>query len=292
MKLQLLIAATLIFSFLAKAQNLNDEKLMGEWKAIKVEIPNSSEVPQKDALKFIEDAFLESKWNFKGNKIFKIQYGKTADERIEELFFLDNQNWVIDNNKILIGTENDGFSSMHITYQENNGKTYFLLPMMILEMKKLSNEEPSEIKIVEPKPKKSESTDYLKSELVTKEIDESEIIDFKDIENPPLGPECKSKWDVEKQKECTNRYVSMFVGRKFNTDLASELGLSGKIKFYVEFIIDTDGKPINITADGGPDLLNEHAIEIIGKMPNLKPGMKDGKPINVSYKLPITFQVM
>lgn len=291
MRLKLLIVTTLLFSFLTNAQNLNNENLMGEWKAINVNIPNSNEVPQKEALKMVEDAFLNSKFNFKGNKVFRIKFGKLADERMKELFFLDNQNWTIKDNKVLIGTENDGFSSMHITVQKVEDKTYFILPMIRLEMEKLSSDKPSKPKIIESKTETTEKVDYSKSELINKEIDESQIAEFKEVENPPLAPECKSKWDVEKRKKCTSKYISMHVARKFNTDLAAEANVTGKIRINIEFVIDTSGKPINITASGGPELLNQNAIEVIGLLPNLKPGMKDGKPINVSYKMPLTFQV-
>ncbi len=291
MRLKLLLVTTLLFSFLTNAQNLNNENLMGEWKAINVNIPNSDEVPQKEALKMVEDAFLNSKFNFKGNKVFRIKFGKLADERMKELFFLDNQNWTIKDNKVLIGTENDGFSSMHITVQKVEDKTYFILPMIRLEMEKLSSNKPSKPKIIESKTETTEKVDYSKSELINKEIDESQIAEFKEVENPPLAPECKSKWDVEKRKKCTSKYISMHVARKFNTDLAAEANVTGKIRINIEFVIDTSGKPINITASGGPELLNQNAIEVIGLFPNLKPGMKDGKPINVSYKMPLTFQV-
>jgi hypothetical protein len=291
MKYKLLLVVTLIFSFLTKAQTLNDENLMGEWIAINVEIPNSDEVQQKEALKLVEDAFLNSKFNFKGNKVFRIKFGKLADERMKELFFLDNQNWVIKDNQILIGTENDGFSSMHITYQEYKGKTYFILPMIRLEMEKLSNDKPSEPKIIESKSEKTERVDYSKAELITKEIDESLIVEFNKVENPPLAPDCKSKWDVEKRKECTNKFIQQHVMRKFNTDLAAEVGLTGKIKIMIEFVIDTNGKPININATGGPEIMNQNAIEVIGLLPNLEPGTKQGKPINVSYKMPLNFIV-
>src|SRR5690554_5302005 len=169
MKLKLLLVTTLLFAFLVKAQNLNDEKLMGEWEAINVDIPNSDEVPQKEALKMVEDAFLNSKFNFKGNKVFRIKFGKLADDRMKELFFLDNQNWVIKNDQILIGTEDDGFSSMHILFQETNGKTYFILPMIRLEMQKLNDDKPSKPKIIESKSEKTKSVDYSKAEIITKE---------------------------------------------------------------------------------------------------------------------------
>ncbi len=79
--------------------------------------------------------------------------------------------------------------------------------------------------------------------------------------------------------------------RKFNTDLALETNETGKIKIMITFIIDTDGKPVNIEATGGPEILNKHAIEVVGLLPTLTPANKDGKPVNVSYKLPFTFFV-
>ncbi|MCB0436992.1 MAG: hypothetical protein KDD08_13140, partial [Mangrovimonas sp.] len=94
MKSKLIIGIALLFGILVNAQNLNDEKLMGEWEAINVNIPNSEQAPQKEALKMVEDAFLNSKFNFKGNKVFRIKFGKLADDKMKELFFLDNQNWV------------------------------------------------------------------------------------------------------------------------------------------------------------------------------------------------------
>uniref|UniRef100_UPI00404AE245 energy transducer TonB n=1 Tax=Gelidibacter sp. TaxID=2018083 RepID=UPI00404AE245 len=291
MKLKLLVAITLLFNLLVKAQNLSEENLMGEWEAVNVSIPNADEVTQKEALKMLEDAFLNSKFNFKGNKVFRIKFGKLADERMKELLFLDNKNWKIEDDQILIGTENDGFSLMHITFQENNGKTYFILPMIRLEMEKLSDDKPSEAKIVESKSEKTENVDDSESELVTKVMDDSLIEEFNEVENPPLAPECKSKWEVEKRKDCTNKYISMHVSRKFNTDLATQVDGTGKIRINIEFIIDVNGKPINISANGGPEIMNQNAIEVIGLLPDLKPGTKNGKPVNVLYKMPLIFQI-
>ncbi len=291
MKLKLLLVTALIFSYLVKAQNLNDENLMGEWQAVNVNIPNSDEVPHKESLKLIEDAFLNAKFNFKGNKVFRIKYGKLADKRMKELFFLDNQNWIIKNDQILIGTENDGFSSMHINVQKINDKTYFLLPMIRLEMEKLSDDKLSEPKIIESKTENPEKVDYSKAQLTNKEIDKSQIVEFMEAENPPLAPNCKSKWDIDKKQKCTSTFIQQHIMRKFNTDLAGDVGITGKVKIIIDFVIDTNGKPININATGGPKIMNQNAIEVIGLLPNLKPGMKDGKPIYVSCKMPLTFMI-
>lgn len=289
MKLKLLIVTTLIFTSLIAGQNINDEKLIGEWEAVNVNIPNAEEVPQKEALKLVEDAFLNSKFNFKGNRIFRIQFGKLADDRMKELLSLDNQNWVIKNDQILIGSEKDGFSSMQILFQENNGKTYFILPMIQLEMQKISDDQPSKPKKIESE--KKEKIDYSKTELPEKDIKSTEIVSFKETDNPPLAPDCKEKWNTEKKKECTSKFIQLHVVRNFNTDLAAEIGLTGTLKILIEFIIDENGKPVNIHAYGGPKIMTQNAIEVIGLLPDLKPGIRDGKPVNVSYELPIVFRI-
>ena len=120
--------------------------------------------------------------------------------------------------------------------------------------------------------------------ITNKEINENDLIPFALIEIAPLAPYCKDK-------ACTSEYIQMHVQKKFNTDLANEVGISGKIRILVEFIIDVEGNPINIKASGGPEIMNQNAIDVIAVLPKLKPGMKDGQPINVSYKLPIFFQV-
>lgn len=291
MKLKLLLVTLLLFSFLAKSQNLNDRNLMGEWKAVSVEIPNSNEVPQKESLKLIEDAFLNSKFNFKGNKVFRIKYGKLADETMKELVFIDNKNWIIKNNQILIGTENDGFSAMHITVQEIKRKTYFLLPMIRLEMEKLSDDKPSKPKVIEAKTKILEKVDYSKAELIHKNIDKSQIVEFMEAKNPPLAPDWESKWNLNRKKRHTKEFIQKHIHKYFDTDRAVKLGLTGRVKILMEFVFDTIGKPVNINGTGAPEALIQHAIDVIQLMPNLEREVEDVEPIYISYKISIIFQI-
>lgn len=62
------------------------------------------------------------------------------------------------------------------------------------------------------------------SEKVT--ASEPEPMPFKLADIPPLAPDCKAKWKVEKQQKCTQIFISSHVNRKFNTELVSELGLT------------------------------------------------------------------
>ena len=133
---------------------------------------------------------------------------------------------------------------------------------------------------------------FSKTELKSKRIDESQILEFKEVKNPPLAPGCKSEWNLEKKRKCTSKYIQKHFARNFNLSLVSEAGLSRNIKVNIEFVIDTNGKPINTTANGGPEILNKNAIEVIESLPDFRPGTKNGKPVMVLYKLPIIVHVV
>ncbi len=57
----------------------------------------------------------------------------------------------------------------------------------------------------------------------------------------------------------------------------SELGLkSGRIRIEIDFIIDKNGSAVNINASGGPDLINQNAVDVIATLQKLKPGSLGG----------------
>lgn len=120
---------------------------------------------------------------------------------------------------------------------------------------------------------------------------EATIIAFNEVENPPLARGCKSKWDVEKRKKCTKSFIEKHVIRNINPALAADVKLKGEVEILIDFVIDVNGKVIDVNATGGPEIMNQNAIEVVGLLPDLKPGTKDGKPVNVSYKMPLIISV-
>lgn len=288
MRAKLLIILSLSLGFFANSQTLDRENISGLWKTKAVHISN--DVPQKEAVAMMEAAFLGATFNFQGNSIFYMEFGELADERMKELFKLNGENWKVADDRIVIGTEGNGFSTMHLRLKEEGGTTYFLLPMMVLEMEKIRDN-----KLTEPIKVEPESTSEIKDppavSFINRKIKEDEIVPFAVIENPPLAPKCKRKWDTPKQKECLSDYIITHVNRKFNTGLATETGVQGKMRIEVNFVIDTEGKVINITASGGPDIMNREAVNVIASLPQLEPGSIGEQTVNVAYTLPITFHV-
>ncbi|MDD3739564.1 MAG: energy transducer TonB, partial [Lentimicrobiaceae bacterium] len=66
--------------------------------------------------------------------------------------------------------------------------------------------------------------------------------------------------------------------------------ISGKV--YVQFVIDIDGKVTNVSIVRGIDpSLDQEAKRVIELLPQWTPGKQRGKPVPVSYLIPIFFQL-
>ncbi|WNH14333.1 energy transducer TonB [Thalassobellus suaedae] len=122
------------------------------------------------------------------------------------------------------------------------------------------------------------------------EVEEDIDVPFSVIENVPVFPGCEKGSNTEK-RDCMSKKIAQFVNKKFNTDLASDLGLSGRQRINVIFKIDKTGAITGIRARAPHPGLEKEAARVIGLLPKMKPGKQRGKPVNVPYSLPIIFQV-
>ena len=118
-----------------------------------------------------------------------------------------------------------------------------------------------------------------------------EDVPFTAIEDVPLFPGCEKYKSNADRKKCMSDKIKNFVNSKFNTDLGSELGLSGVNRVYVRFKIDRNGKVVGVQARAPHPRLQKEAERVVGMLPNMVPGKQRGKPVGVLYSLPIIFQV-
>ncbi|MFD2914961.1 energy transducer TonB [Psychroserpens luteus] len=161
---------------------------------------------------------------------------------------------------------------------------------------------PEEIEIVEDEKEieetviESTETDQTEEiveveEIEVEEVEEDIDVPFNVIENVPIFPGCENEKGNNAKKQCMSDKISKFVNKKFDTDLASELGLSGRQRINVIFKIDKTGNIVGIQARAPHPGLEKEAKRVIGLLPKMKPGKQRGKPVNVPYSLPILFQV-
>ncbi len=73
-------------------------------------------------------------------------------------------------------------------------------------------------------------------------------------------------------------------------EIAKENGITGKV--YVQFVVNQRGKIEQVKVVRGVDpSLDKEAVRVIKSLPIWKPGKQRGKPVKVSYTVPINFQL-
>jgi len=126
---------------------------------------------------------------------------------------------------------------------------------------------------------------------VEEEEEVVEDVPFMVIENVPVFPGCTG--NNSELRACFSTQMSKFVSKKFNAELASDLGLQqGSIqRIFVMFKIDKNGYISNIQARAPHKKLQQEAIRVIKLLPKMTPGMQRGRAVGVRYGLPIVFKV-
>lgn len=129
-------------------------------------------------------------------------------------------------------------------------------------------------------------------DVVVVEAPEEEMeVPFAVIENAPVFPGCEKERNNEAKKKCMADKISQFVSKRFNAELASEYGLSGKQRINVTFKVDKSGNITSVMARAPHPGLEKEAQRVVGLLPKMEPGKQRGKAVTVQYALPIVFVV-
>ena len=211
---------------------------------------------------------------------------------------------------------------LFVSYQSINYKSYDKsdINVGVLDLEKDNEEEIPIIDLVKPPPPPppppaapevieiiEDEEDVEETVIESTETDqEEEIVEFEDveveevyedvevpfsvIENVPEFPGCEKGSNAEKRK-CMSKKIEKFVQKKFNTDLAGDLGLTGKQRINVIFKIDKNGNVTGVRSRAPHPRLEKEAARVINMLPKMKPGRQRGKAVVVPYSLPITFKV-
>ena len=127
-------------------------------------------------------------------------------------------------------------------------------------------------------------------DLDIEEVEEDIEVPFAVIENVPIFPGC-DKGNNADRKSCMEKKIQKFVQRKFNTELAGDLGLSGRQRISVIFKIDKSGSVVDVRSRAPHPRLQKEASRVINLLPKMKPGRQRGQAVTVAYSLPIIFAV-
>ena len=118
--------------------------------------------------------------------------------------------------------------------------------------------------------------EYVAPEIEEEDIQEAEI--FTIVEEMPDFPGGTQKLADYLAKNI--KYPQM----------ARESGIQGRV--FISFVVEPDGSISNVNVmrslGGGCD---EEAVRVVKSMPKWKPGKQRGKPVRVSYILPVNFKL-
>lgn len=144
--------------------------------------------------------------------------------------------------------------------------------------------------VIEQKTVKLNPNEVLKK--LTPPIDKPiEDIPWINIQDVPIYPGCEIYTDNTKRRSCMQKKLSQFIGRHFDTQLATDLGLEGKHVIYTKFKISHTGEVIFMGARNPNPKLVKEAERVIMKLPKMIPGKQRDVPVNVIFGLPINFEI-
>jgi len=123
---------------------------------------------------------------------------------------------------------------------------------------------------------------------IIQEGQEEENIPLALIDESPIYPGCETATDT---KSCLTKNISDFVSENFDKSFASKLGVSGKIRIFLQFTIDKNGDITDVKARAPHPKLEKEAISVMKRIPKMKPSIHQAQKVNVIYALPISFKI-
>jgi protein TonB len=83
--------------------------------------------------------------------------------------------------------------------------------------------------------------------------------------------------------------IVKLVGKKFNVNVGTDYGISGRQRINTQFTVDKNGNITDIKISGPHHVLETEAKRVINKIPKMEPGLQGNVPVGVIYTLPIVY---
>ena len=113
------------------------------------------------------------------------------------------------------------------------------------------------------------------------------------VEELPIYPGCEAAVASSRDEgfACFNRMILALVGRNaVYPKKARQKGIQGNV--YVRFIIEKDGYVSNVEVVRSVDPeLDAEAVRVIKMLPRMEPAKVNGKPVRITYTIPISFRL-
>lgn len=109
-------------------------------------------------------------------------------------------------------------------------------------------------------------------------------------ETPIVYPGCSGT--VEEIRACNIKSYTDFILKEFDHDIAKESNLEeGEYLIKTLFLVDKTGAVSVVRVSAPNEALETEIKRIVAKVPQVVPATKGGEPVDVSFILPLNYQV-
>lgn len=138
---KILFIFLILVPYLNNAQTIERSDIIGEWIVIEGKTTKTELRPEvNQMMKMMIDGFEESIWTFASNGSFRINFKENLSPLMEEMKFLDEKLWKLNESKkqIRIGTKEDNYNHLVLLVKQFDSKikVYFSDTPIYLILKK------------------------------------------------------------------------------------------------------------------------------------------------------------
>lgn len=112
------------------------------------------------------------------------------------------------------------------------------------------------------------------------------------VERVPVFPGCETLTDNNQRRDCMSAEIGKLINRRFDTEIANQLGLTGNQRIYVSFVIDKNGELGKLQVRAPHPRLEREAERVVKMIPKMMPGIQNNREVDVMFTLPIIFNVV
>lgn len=116
-------------------------------------------------------------------------------------------------------------------------------------------------------------------------------IPFAVVESVPVFPGCENESSNEGRKNCFQTQLLTYVSENFEySEAARQLKIQGRI--IISFVVEKNGQVSSVQLLRSVDpWLDEEGLRVISSLPNIEPAKQRGKPVRMSFVVPIKIEL-
>lgn len=106
------------------------------------------------------------------------------------------------------------------------------------------------------------------------------------ISHDVIYPNCETKSD---KRTCFAKSIHAHIKDHLNTEIFCNSGLEGKVRMYVDFLVDKQGEVQVLRVRAKYHVFKDELRRVFGKLPAMKARVQNGEVVATPFTLPVSF---